>query len=165
MGANWPDLSEPRRNAVEAAMAEADVDLLARRRRRRRRAAIEDELGAPRYKPARDHWRKAVSLAEQSPSDFENAVKEAVSAVESLAQVVLGKPSITLGDAIRQLRAQQRVPRGADTVLEGLWTFANSAPGGRHGSARPAVTTDSDWTFARITSEAAIRLLLADAVR
>jgi hypothetical protein len=163
LGGKWPDLSEPRRNAIEAAMAEVDVDLLARRRRR---AAIEDELGAPRYQPARDHWRKALSLAEQDRPDLENAVKEAVSAVESLGQVILGKPGVTLGDAIKQLRSQQRIPRGADAVLEGLWTFANTAPGVRHGSARAADTTDSDWAFARTTSEAALRLLLdADAAR
>lgn len=158
LGGKWPDLSEPRRNAIEAAMAEVDVDLLARRRRR---AAIEDELGAPRYHPAREHWRKAFSLAEKEPKpDLENAVKEAVSAVESLAQVILGKPGVSLGDAIKQLRSRQRIPAGADGVLEGLWTFANTAPGVRHGSARAAETTDSDWTFARTTSEAALRLLL-----
>lgn len=138
-------------------MAEVDVYLAARRRQR---AAIDDELAAPRYRAAREHWRKALAFAEQAKPDLENAVKEVVSAVESLAKVVVGKPAATLGDAIKQLRSQKRVPPGADGVLEGLWTFASAAPGVRHGSAEAAGTTDSDWNFARGTSEAALRFLL-----
>ena len=157
MSGNWPDLSAARSHAIEPALGDADIDLLGRKARR---PPLEDELSAPRYQPAREHWRKALGLAGNAPPDLENAVKEAASAVESLAQVVLGKPGLTLGDAIKQLRSSRLIPAGADHVLEGLWTFANASPGVRHGSALAANTTESHWTFARTITEAGMRLLL-----
>lgn len=152
-----PNLAAGRAHAIESALADFDVDLLGRARRR---PPLDDALSAPRYHPVREHWRKGLALAANSPPDLENAIKEAVSAVESLAQVVLGKPGTTLGEAVKQLRARQMISAGADGVLEGLWTFANSSPGVRHGSALPANATEADWLFAKTTSEAALRLLL-----
>jgi hypothetical protein len=72
------------------------------------------------------------------PSDLPNALKEAASTVESLAQVVVGKPDLSLGEVVKQVRSQRVIPPGTDGVLDGLWTFANASPGARHGSALPA---------------------------
>lgn len=151
------NLDKGRRHGIESALAAFDGDIL---RRVKRRPPLEEELSPPRYHPTRQHWRKALELASQATPDLPNAVKEAVSAVESLAQVVVGKSGITLGDAVKQLRGQKRIPPGSDSVIEGLWTFANASPGARHGSAMPAHIDPSHWTFARTTAEATLRLLL-----
>jgi len=153
----WPDLVAARNHAVESALADAEIDLLGREARR---PPLEDELSPPRYAPVREHWRKAMDTAKEQPPNLPNAVKETAHAVESLVQVVLGKPGLTLGESIKELRAQKRLPVGADKVFEGLYAFANSSPGARHGSALPAHVDEHHWEFVRTTAEGAMRLLL-----
>ena len=94
------------------------------------------------------------------PPDLPNALKEAASSVESLAQIVVSKPGLSLGDALKELRSQKRIPPGSDQVLQGLWTFANASPGARHGSSLAAHVDDSHWGFAKTTAEGGLRLLL-----
>ena len=142
---------------MESALADAEIDLLGRKARR---LPLEDELSSPRYLPAREHWRKAIGASREQPPNLPNAVKETSHALESLAQLVLGKPGVTLGDAVKELRSRKRIPVGADQILDGLWAFASSAPGARHGSALPAHVDENHWEFVRTTAEGAMRLLL-----
>lgn len=125
---NWPGLDEARDQALEKALADAEIDQLGRRARH---VPLLDHLAAPRYVAAQTHWRKALDFAANDPPDYPNAIKEVVSAVESLAQIVLGKSGVTLGDSIKELRSRKRIPVGADKVLEGLSTLANATPGTR----------------------------------
>lgn len=69
----------------------------------------------------------------------------------------------TLGECIKALRAQRRVDAGADKILEGLWTFANSAPGVRHGSGTPSSLSVRDWqVFGPMVDGVLILLLSVD---
>lgn len=142
----WPGLEEPRTRALQKALADAEIDSLGRRARH---VPLLDALAAPRYSSPHAHWKKALNLAAASPPDHPNAIKEAVAAVESLAQVVLGKTGLTLGDAVKELRSRKVLPAGADKILDGLWAFANASPGTRHGGATPPSANEPDWTFAR----------------
>lgn len=141
MQGEWPTLEEPRQRALSLATWDLDIDLLARRRKR---LPLGDALKAPRYEVCRENWLKARGLAEAEAPDIENAIKEGVSAVESLAKVVTGSGA-TLGECIKTLRAERRLDARTDKILEGLWTFANSAPRVRHGSGTPSGLSACDW--------------------
>lgn len=154
-GSNWPNLDSSRQHALETMLAEAEIDLLGRKARRPR---LLDELAAPRYAAAHMHWRKAIDFS--SGPDLPNALKEAAATLESLAQVVLGKPGLTLGEAVKEMRAGRRLPTGADKILEGLYAFASDEPGARHGSSLAAHVDPAHWAFARTATEGAARLLL-----
>lgn len=156
-GSAWQTLDEARQHAVDTAVAEAEIDLLSRNARR---PPLLDELAPPRYQVVREHWSKAIALSNQEKPDLPNALKEVASSVESLAQTVLGKPGLTLGDATKELRSTKRLPTGSDKILDGLYAFASDSPGARHGSTLPARVDPSHWEFARTTAEGAIRLLL-----
>ena len=149
------NLDKGRHHALESALAAYDADVI---RRIKRRAPLDEELSPPRYRAVKDHWSKALDLAARS--DLPNALKEAASAVEALAQIVVGKPGTSLGEAVKQLRAQKRIQPGSDAVIEGLWTFANASPGARHGSSGEAHVDPNHWGFARTSAEGALRLLL-----
>ena len=140
-----------------SATSDLDVDLLARRRRR---VPLGDALKAPRYEACREHWLKARGLADAEAPDIENAIKEGVSAVEALAKVVTGSGA-TLGECIKTLRAERRIDPGTDKILEGLWTFANSAPGVRHGSGTPSSLSVCDWQIFGPMVDGALILLLS----
>ena len=154
---NWPTLEAPRAQALQKAFADAEIDRLGRRSRH---LPLLDALTAPRYVAAHAQWKKAFDKASATPPDYPNATKEAVSAVESLAQVVLGKTGLTLGDAVKELRSRKTLPVGADKVLDGLWAFSNATPGTRHGGTVPPSADESDWEFARQVAEAGTRMLL-----
>ncbi|MCX7141882.1 MAG: hypothetical protein NT123_12525 [Proteobacteria bacterium] len=155
--ANYPDLEPMRMHAIESAMADAEIDLLGRQAKR---PPLIDELSAPRYSSSRSHWLKAIAFSEDAPPDLPNAVKEVASCLESLAKIILGKDGVTLGQAVKDLRSLQRLPAGADKILEGLWTFSNQSPGARHGSSNAAHIDPSHWSFVRTVAEGGMRLLL-----
>lgn len=157
MQGKWPTLKEPRQRALDLATSDLDVDLLARRRRR---VSLGDVLKAPRYQACREHWLKARGLVAAEAPDIENAIKEGVTAVEALAKIVAGGGT-TLGDCIKTLRAERRIDPGTDNILKGLWTFANSAPGVRHGSSSPSSLGVRDWQVFGPMVDGALTLLLS----
>lgn len=157
MEGSWDDLKAARTHAVDLVIAEVEIDFLGRKARR---PPLEDELSSPRYAPVREHWRQALANAIMDPPNLPNAVKEGVHALEALGQLLVGKSGITLGEVIKELRAERRIPVGSDKILEGLYAFANNAPGARHGSSLPARLDEGHWGFFRTTVEGAIRLLL-----
>jgi hypothetical protein len=121
---------------------------------------VQDRLSAPRYSAAKAHFSKAASYMGGPRPDWPNAAKEAVTAVESLAKVITGRSSETLGDLIKHLRSVGKLPPPMDKMFEGLWGFANSAPGVRHGGTTPPSLSEAEATFVVNSSASAILYLL-----
>jgi len=122
---------------------------------------VQDKLSAPRYSAANAHFSKAVSYIAGPSPDWANAAKEAISAVESLAKVITGRANDTLGDSIKHLRSGGKLPTPMDKMIEGLWGFASSAPGIRHGGTTPPAVTEAEATF-MVNSSASTILYLLD---
>jgi hypothetical protein len=118
---------------------------------------VEGELRAPRYKAVQESLRKSVELLRGG--DRENAAKEAVLAVESLARIVTGK-SATLGEIVKILKAEGKIPPPLEKVFHGIWGYSSTAPGIRHGGAESADVPESVAAFVHNTAVAAIHLLL-----
>jgi hypothetical protein len=80
---------------------------------------IQGQLTAPRYRSARTHFDKSVGFCSATPPDWENAAKEAISGLESLALLISGTTG-TLGSAIKTLRASNRLNPAVLKILDGL---------------------------------------------
>jgi hypothetical protein len=117
-------------------------------------------LAAPRYKAAKLHLDKAINFSTGDNPDLHNAVKEAVSAVESLALVVLGKGKGTLGDCLKDLKARDLVASSLLKTLEGLWGYSSEAPGIRHGKPQMNHLSEAEANFALAVAANALGLLL-----
>jgi len=117
-------------------------------------------LTAPRYGAARKHFTRAMELLDQESPDLANAVKEAVSSVESLSLVVLGREKGTLGDCIKEFRGRGLVKPQLLKALEALWGFASEEPGIRHGKSIAEDVDRAEATFALSLAGSAIPLLL-----
>jgi hypothetical protein len=65
---------------------------------------VRERLQAPRYRPVREHYDKALDKMTEQNWDPENAVKEVVVALESMARILLETDKGTLGDYIDELR-------------------------------------------------------------
>lgn len=78
------------------------------------------------------HYKKAMRYLTQQPLDEANAIKEMVSAVESVARAIVPDSS-TLGDAIKSLRKNPHAPRHLLDAVDKIYTYSNATPMVRHG--------------------------------
>jgi hypothetical protein len=111
------------------------------------------QLGGPD-----EQFQKAIGFFNQRPQpDVENCVKDAVGAVEALAEILLGKPSIQLNDAIKEIGEQKGIHKTLQQMVEKLYAYKGDAPGAGHGktSAKPPVRIE-DAEFVLSTSAACI---------
>jgi len=127
----------------------------------RTKIPIEELLVAPRYAPVLFALKKARILLDSIEPDYANAGKEAVAAVEQLARITVGKPTVTLGEAIKDLRNSSRIQAPLLKGIEEIWIWASSTPGVRHGSGAPADVDVATARYVVAQAEAAIGLLLA----
>ncbi len=118
-----------------------------------------------RLEAARKHFTKALRhFRDRNKPDYENAVKEAVCAVESAAKDLFPEAkAATLGDFVKWATASERkvLPRVISQTFTGLYAFRNSAEGVSHGSTSgDLVTADiAEYVLALAASQI---LLLVD---
>lgn len=125
------------------------------------RSQLDILCAVPRYSGPCQHWRAARTLLSSKEPDYAGAVREAVSAVEGLCRIILGEPSITLGEALPRLRQRNLLHPALSKCIDGLWGFASAKPGIRHGAASASVMDPHEAHFVVDACEAALTLLLA----
>lgn len=94
-------------------------------------------LGAPELVSARQHFEKALHFFHHATKpDFENAVKEAVCAVEAAGKTLfpMAKAS-TLGELIKWFRSTDAIPMPSvlAQTFNGIYAFRNAGEGVAHG--------------------------------
>lgn len=117
-------------------------------------------LATPRYDGAAAHWARAQEFAHGARRDLANAAKESICAVESLARVITGRHSDTLGELIKVLKSEYGLNPALAKSLEAVWGFTNTWPGVRHGAPSATELSGDDARFVLDSCDAAIRLLL-----
>jgi len=108
--------------------------------------------------PVAAYISKARGFLNQHPCDSANAIKDSVSAVESVAKS-LAPGASTLGDAVNHIRKKNIYPPLLLTVIDKLYAFANAEPAVRHGSPQEERVIRADAEFSYATSLAIIRYL------
>jgi hypothetical protein len=77
--------------------------------------------------------RSAISLFSKKPEpDYRNFIKEAVSAVESVARVVTGNPKATLGDALKRINDKMTIHPALRDAMNKLYGYTSDEGGIRH---------------------------------
>jgi hypothetical protein len=139
--------SELRRLFLEEGLAFEFDDGVVRRRGRRysveRISRAEVVLGDPRLTEARKHYEKALRFFRDRDSpDHENAVKEAVCAVEAAAKSLFSDAN-TLGDFVKWITGTQAtaLPKSLGQTIAGLYGFRSGGIGVGHGGASGGVVT------------------------
>lgn len=90
--------------------------------------SIEETLNNP-YKEVAVHYAKAIELL-YSVKDFDNSIKESISSVESLCQIITGNNKATLGDALKLLK--DKIHPALKSAFEKLYGYTSDANGIRH---------------------------------
>lgn len=134
---------------AEESLAFEFSDGLVRRRGRKhtveRVSRAETVLGDPRLVNARKHYDKALQFFRNpSKPDYENAVKEAVCAVEAAGKALFPESkAATLGDLTKWLVGADtvRMPKALAQTLTGVYGFRSGGEGIGHGGASGGVAT------------------------
>lgn len=100
-------------------------------------ATIEEAMNLP-YDSVQTHISKALSLyADRKKPDYENSIKESISAVEAMCCIITGLngAKATLGAAIKKLKDNGVHIHGAmENAFASLYGYASDESGIRHGS-------------------------------
>jgi hypothetical protein len=123
-------------------------------------AAIAEARGILRdddLKGPDEQFQKAVAFYSQRPApDLENAVKEAVSAVEGVAQIVLEDTSLTMSKALSKLKKEKDVHPTLIVMLEKLYAYRGDAEGVGHALTGEKEVRLEDAEFTLAVSASAI---------
>jgi len=127
-------------------------------------------LGDPRLASARTHFNKALKYFRNvSQPDPENAVKEAVCAVEATARALFpDSAGKTLGDVTKALTGNDagQLPKSVAQTFHGLYGFRSGGEGVAHGGATggPATNAIAEYVLAVASSQMILLVDLANSL-
>jgi hypothetical protein len=94
------------------------------------------------------HLQRALELlADRQQPDYRNSIKESISAIESMARVVVEKPKATLGDALRILEKQGGLHPALKDGFGKLYGYTSDEQGIRHAMLDEPTITAADAKF------------------
>jgi hypothetical protein len=96
-------------------------------------SAIEEALKSKKN-PVREHIIRSLELlSDRKNPDYRNAIKEAISAVESIAIIITGNEKATLGQLLNVLEKQSILHPALKESFSKLYGYTSNANGIRHG--------------------------------
>lgn len=116
--------------------------------------------------PVNTHLIKGLSyLSDKKSPDYKNSIKESISAVEVMCNLILGTKNTTLGDALKKIETEGKINmHGAfKNGLSSLYGFTSDAGGVRHGSLDMSKVDSNDARFMLITCSAFVNYLISKA--
>lgn len=108
-------------------------------------------LAETKYAGPNEQFRKANGhLSEKPEPDTENCVKDAVGALEGVANIVTGQPNQTLGGLLSNGYLRPLLPDKLHGVFERLWAYRSSEPGVGHANTGTSTVgvEEAEWVLA-----------------
>lgn len=109
---------------------------------------LEDALKDEDSPGVAKHLRRALELfSNRENPDYRNSIKESISAVESFARIVTGKPKATLGDALNIIGRKGKIHQALLDAFSKLYGYTSDEGGIRHAMLDEPDLTSSDAKF------------------
>ena len=107
--------------------------------------AINEALSNP-FDGPRSHIKKALTLlSDREKPDYKNSIKESISAVESICQIIVNDNKVSLGQAINKLRENSiEIHPAFEEAIKKLYGYTSDKGGIRHAEG----VGESDVSFA-----------------
>ncbi len=103
-------------------------------------AEIEEACNC-KFDGCKSHMRKALGfLSDREHKDYKNSIKESISAVESVCQIIVGKESDSLGKAVKKIK---NLHHSLEEAILKLYGYASDKGGIRHSEGQ----VESDVSF------------------
>lgn len=94
---------------------------------------LEETFKDDRFEGVSQHLKRALGLlADRDNPDYRNSIKESISAVESICQVITEKDSATLGDALKILERDHKLHPALKEGFSKLYGYTSDEDGIRH---------------------------------
>ncbi|GAB4512211.1 MAG: hypothetical protein Tsb0026_15990 [Sulfuricaulis sp.] len=96
-------------------------------------AALQAALEDDKFSGVTKHLQTALEhLSRKENPDYRNSIKESISAVEAMANIITGNPKATLGDALKNLEAKKKIHGALKNGFSSLYGYTSNAGGIRH---------------------------------
>lgn len=132
-------------------------------------AEIEEAQGSRgSLKPVSVHISRALGLlADRTAPDYPNSIKEAISAVEAMCNLIAGSSSTTLGQALKELDRQNTVVMhpALSGAFRQLYGYTSDAEGIRHALLDEPNLGFEDAKFMLVSCSAFVNYLKAKAAK
>lgn len=97
-----------------------------------------EKAGETPYESVNKHIKKAIALySDINSPDYENSIKESISAVEALCSIITGETGgqATLGKMLKHLEEKGvKIPQAMRSAYSSLYGYTSDEGGIRHGS-------------------------------
>jgi hypothetical protein len=94
---------------------------------------IEDALRDEDFPGVAKHLKRALELlSNRENPDYRNSIKESISAVESFAKTITGKPKATLGQALSIIKREGKIHPSLLEAFSKLYGYTSDEGGIRH---------------------------------
>jgi hypothetical protein len=126
--------------------------------------AIEEGLqhtATDQFSPARAHLMTALNLlSDRRSPDYRNSIKESISAVEAVVQILTGDPQAELGKGLKLLRSNPPVHGALRSAFTSLYGYTSDADGIRHALTEEATVDAADAKFMLVACSAFVVYLI-----
>ncbi len=108
-------------------------------------------LTNPKFEGPDEQFQKAIDCLNQRPElDEENCVKDAVGALEAVANIIAGTTGVQLNNLLNQEPFRSDIHPAIRQSIEKIYAYRGAAPGVGHGRVGPSVvgTAEAIWVLA-----------------
>lgn len=124
-------------------------------------AEIEEALSVKdSLQPVVVHLKTALDLlSDRESPDYRNSIKESISSVEAMSNLVAGKSKATLGDALKVLTDKIELHTALQQAFKKLYGYTSDADGIRHALLEEASLDFEDAKFMLVACSAFVNYL------
>jgi len=124
-------------------------------------AEIEEALkGKQTAEPVATHLESALELfSDRQSPDYRNSIKESISAVEAMSNLIAGKDKATLGEALRKITDKIALHPALYESFNKLYGYTSNADGIRHALLDESKLDSEDAKFMLVACSAFINYL------
>lgn len=128
---------------------------------------IEEALDATNsLKPVYHHLKRSLDLfADRKSPDYRNSIKESISAVESICNLVTKNTKATLGQALKEMEKKVELHPALKKAFDSLYGYTSNAEGIRHALLDEPNLDFEDAKFMLVSCSAFINYLLTKSTK
>jgi hypothetical protein len=116
-----------------------------------------------KFNSVRAHLKRAVELySDRKNPDYRNSIKESISAVESIAKIIVSNDKTTLGIALKEIEKKHKIPGSLKSAFSALYGYTSDEGGIRHSLLEKGVEIEiEEARFMLITCSAFVNYLIS----
>jgi hypothetical protein len=117
-----------------------------------------------KFSGAHIHLNEALNkLADRKKPDYRNSIKESVSAIESVCQVIANDPKAELSKALKTLKAKMPIHGALEQGFIKIYGYTSDSDGIRHALLEEPTLAQEDAMFMLISCSAFVNYLIVKA--